>query len=172
MDMLTSLGITKDLIADLIINIGSIIVLFVIVKKLAYKPIKNFMDARTERLSAQKAEAEALSEDADKRLAEYTTLLAECDSAKAKAIAEGEAIAHKKAEEIIIDAQKTAEEIIRKAKLKADEDYQKMMEDATDHIVGLAMDASSALLQRTVNDDDNRKIVEEFLSTIDGDKNA
>ncbi len=172
MDMLTSLGITKDLIADLIINIGSIIVLFVIVKKLAYKPIKNFMDARTERLSAQKAEAEALSEDADKRLAEYTALLAECDSAKAKAIAEGEAIAHKKAEEIITDAQKTAEEIIRKAKLKADEDYQKIMEGATDYIVSLAMDATSALLQRTVNDDDNRKIVEEFLSTIDGDKNA
>ena len=147
MDMLTSLGITKDLIADLIINIGSIVVLFVIVKKLAYKPIKKFMD-------------------------EYTALLAECDSAKEKAITEGESIAHKKAEEIITDAQKTAEEIIRKAKLKAEEDYQKMMEDATDYIVSLAMEASSVLLKRTVNDDDNRKIVEEFLSTIDGDKNA
>ena len=58
--MLASLGITKDLIADLIINIGSIVVLFVIVKKLAYKPVKKFMDARTERVMAQKTEAEAL----------------------------------------------------------------------------------------------------------------
>ncbi len=172
MDMLTSLGITKDLIADLIINIGSIVVLFVIVKKLAYKPIKKFMDERTERLSAKESKAEALSEAADKRQAEYTALLAECDSAKEKAITEGESIAHKKAEEIITDAQKTAEEIIRKAKFKAEEDYQKMMEDATDYIVSLAMEASSVLLKRTVNDDDNRKIVEEFLGTIDGDENA
>ncbi len=172
MDMLTSLGITKDLIADLIINIGSIVVLFVIVKRLAYKPIKKFMDARAERLAAQKAEAEALSEEANKRLDEYNILLAECDNAKSEAIAQGEAIAHRESEQIITEAKRTAEEIIRKANEKAQEDYKKTMGEADDYIVNLTMEASSALLKRAVNDDDNKKIVEEFLKTIDGDKNA
>ena len=58
MDMLQSLGMSKDLIADLLINIVSIIVLYLVVKKLAYKPVKKFLDARTQRVEAQKTEAE------------------------------------------------------------------------------------------------------------------
>ena len=57
MDMLQSLGMSKDLIADLLINIVSIIVLYLVVKKLAYNPVKKFLDARTEKVEAQKAEA-------------------------------------------------------------------------------------------------------------------
>ena len=58
MEMLESLGMSKDLIADLLINIVSIIVLYLVVKKLAYKPVKKFLDARTEKVETEKAEAE------------------------------------------------------------------------------------------------------------------
>ena len=57
MDMLQSLGMSKDLIADLLINIVSIIVLYLVVKKLAYNPVKKFLNARTEKVEAQKLEA-------------------------------------------------------------------------------------------------------------------
>ncbi len=170
--MLESLGITKDLIADLIINIGSIVVLFVIVKKLAYKPVKSFMDARTARVMAQKIEAENLKADAEKQIEKYNSLLAECESAKANAIKEGEKQALKESEEIIADARKTAEEIVGKANTKAQEKYNRAIEEANDYIINLTIDASSMLLKREINDDDNKKIVEEFLKSADGDKNA
>jgi F-type H+-transporting ATPase subunit b len=170
--MLESLGITKDLIADLIINIGSIIVLFVIVKKLAYKPVKKFMYERTERVMAQKAEAEALMAQAEEKEEKYNSLLAECESAKAEAIKEGEKQAHKESEEIISDAKIKAEDIVSKAKAKAQEKYDRAVEEANDYIVNLTIDASSMLLKREINDDDNKKIVEEFLNSVDGDKNA
>jgi F-type H+-transporting ATPase subunit b len=172
MDILTSLGITKDTLADLIINIASIIVLYVVVKKIAYKPIKKFMDARTERLNLQRTEAEKLNEEASKKIEEYNALISDGESAKAQIIADGEEIAHKESEMIISEAKQTAAEIIRKANIKAEEHYKKTMEEAEDHIIGLSMEASSVLLKRTVNDEDNRKIVEEFLRTINGDKNA
>lgn len=170
--MLASLGITKDLIADLIINIGSIVVLFVIVKKLAYKPVKKFMDARTERVMAQKTEAEALKAEAEEKEARYSALLAECENAKAAAIKEGEKQAHKESEEIISEAKKKAEEIVSKANIKAQDKYDRAVEEANDYIVNLTIDASSMLLKREINDDDNKKIVEEFLNSVDGDKNA
>ena len=172
MDMLTSLGITKDLLADLIINIGSIVVLFVIVKKLAYKPVKKFMDARTERVMAEKAQADALSEEASKKIEEYNALLTECETAKAEAIKEGEKLAHKESEQIITEAKEKAEEIIGKAEAKAQEKYNRAVEEANDYIVNLTIDASSMLLKREINDEDNKKIVENFLNSIDGDKNA
>lgn len=172
MDMLASLGITKDLVADLIINIGSIVVLFIIVKKLAYKPVKKFMDARTERVMAQKAEAEALKTLAEEKEEKYNSLLAECEAAKAEAIKEGEKQAHKESEEIISEAKKKAEEIVSKANIKAQDKYNRAVEEANDYIVNLTIDASSMLLKREISDDDNKKIVEEFLKSVDGDKNA
>ena len=172
MDMLTSLGITKDLLADLIINIGSIVVLFVIVKKLAYKPVKKFMDARTERVMAEKAQADALNEEASKKIEEYNALLTECETAKAEAIKEGEKLAHKESEQIITEAKEKAAEIIGKAEAKAQEKYNRAVEEANDYIVNLTIDASSMLLKREINDEDNKKIVENFLNSIDGDENA
>lgn len=172
MDMLTSLGITKDLIADIIINIVSIAVLFLIVKKLAYKPVKAFMDARAQRLADEKEAAEKLYNEAEEKIRQYDALMADCEKAKAQAIAQGEQLAHKESEQIITNAKNKAEEIVHKAETKAQEKYNRALEEANDYIVSLTIDATSKLLKREIKDDDNKKIVEEFLNSVEGDKNA
>ncbi len=170
--MLASLGITKDLIADLIINIGSIVVLFLIVKKLAYKPVKKFMDDRASRVASQREEAEKLSAESSERIAEYEVLLAECETAKAIAIREGEKEALTESERIITEAQKKAEEIIARAEKKAQEKYDRAIEDADDYIISIIMAGSSHLLARAMTDEDNRKIVEDFLACVKGESDA
>ncbi len=172
MDMLTSLGITKDLIADIIINIISIVVLFLIVKKLAYKPVKRFMSERSERVMAEKQQAQELLEQAQAQKAECDLLMNECDKAKEKAIKEGEDAALKESEQIIRTAKEKAQIIIDKAEKKAQEKYDNAVHEADTYVVNLAIDASKALLGREVNDDDNKKIVEDFIKSLDGDKNA
>ena len=172
MDMLSSLGITKDLLADLVINIVSIVVLFLVVKKLAYNPVKKFMAARTEKVMAQKLEAEKLAEEAQAKSSEYEELLKECENAKAQAIKEGEALAREESGQIVSAAKEKAQSIIDNANKKAEEKYNRMIDEANDYIVNLTIDASSKLLKREVNDEDNRKIVEAFLNSVDGDKNA
>lgn len=172
MDMLSSLGITKDLLADLVINIVSIVVLFLVVKKLAYNPVKKFMAARTEKVMAQKLEAEKLAEEAQAKTSEYEKLLKECENAKAQAIKEGEALAREESGQIVSAAKEKAQSIIDNANKKAEEKYNRMIDEANDYIVNLTIDASSKLLKREVNDEDNRKIVEAFLNSVDGDENA
>lgn len=172
MDMLSSLGITKDLLADLVINIVSIVVLFLVVKKLAYNPVKKFMAERTEKVMAQKLEAEKLAEEAQAKSSEYDELLKECENAKAQAIKEGEALAREESGQIVSAAKEKAQSIIDNANKKAEEKYNRMIDEANDYIVNLTIDASSKLLKREVNDEDNRKIVEAFLNSVDGDKNA
>ena len=172
MDMLSSLGITKDLLADLVINIVSIVVLFLVVKKLAYNPVKKFMAARTEKVMAQKLEAEKLAEEAQAKSFEYEELLKECENAKAQAIKEGEALAREESGQIVSASKEKAQSIIDNANKKAEEKYNRMIDEANDYIVNLTIDASSKLLKREVNDEDNKKIVEAFLNSVDGDENA
>ncbi len=172
MDMLSSLGITKDLLADLVINIVSIIVLFLVVKKLAYNPVKKFLAERTEKIESQKLEAEKIASEAQEKSEEYDELLRECEIAKAEAIKEGEAIAREESERIVRAAKEKAQGIIDNANKKAEEKYNAMIDEANDYIVALTIEAASKLLKREVNDEDNRRIVEEFLGSVDGDKNA
>jgi F-type H+-transporting ATPase subunit b len=172
MDMLTSLGITKDLIADIIINIISIVVLFLIVKKLAYKPVKRFMSERSEKVMAEKQQAQELLEQAQVQKAECDLLMSECDKAKEKAIKEGEDAALKESEQIIRTAKEKAQTIIDKAEKKAQEKYDNAVREADTYVVNLAIDASKVLLGREVNDDDNKRIVEDFIKSLDGEENA
>ena len=75
MDMLQSLGMSKDLIADLLINIVSIIVLYLVVKKLAYNPVKKFLNARTEKVEAQKLEAAENLKEANEMKEKYDVII-------------------------------------------------------------------------------------------------
>ena len=163
--------LSVELIADLVINIVSIIVLFFVVRKLAYKPIKKFMDERTSRIMKEKEEAKALAEASESKRVEYETLLAKCESIETDAIRKGEEAARVEARNIIDNANKKAEEIVSKAQQKADERLSRAIEDSRDEIINATMDISSKLLGREITDADNRKIIDSFLAGL-GDENA
>ena len=66
--------VISDAVKDLIINIIDIIILFVIVRALAYKPVKKFLDARKERIAKEFSEAADLKKEAEEKKEEYTRL--------------------------------------------------------------------------------------------------
>jgi F-type H+-transporting ATPase subunit b len=166
MDMLQSLGMSKDLIADLLINIVSIIVLYLVVKKLAYNPVKKFLDARKERVEAQKAVAEESLKEATEMKEKYDELLKDCETAKADAIKEGIANAKTEATEILASAREQAKAIVDKANKNAKEQEQEAIDNAREEIVNLAIDASATLLKREFDDADNKRLIEDFLDSL------
>ena len=166
MDMLQSLGMSKDLIADLLINIVSIIVLYLVVKKLAYKPVKKFLDARTERVEAQKNEAATALTEATEMKEQYEELLKDSENAKADAIKEGINNAKAEATEIINSAREQAKTIVDKANKNAQEKEQEALDNAREEIVNLAIDASATLLKREFDDADNKRLIEDFLDSL------
>lgn len=162
------MNISAEMIADLIINIVSILVLFTVVKKLAYKPVKKFMQARTQRVMQKQADADELAETAKKQSEEYSQLLKNSADAEKNAFKKGEERAKAEAEKIIGAANEKAASIIAAAEKKAEETHRKMLEQSEDEIIDLSIEMSSKLLGREMNDSDNRKIVQKFL----GDNNA
>jgi F-type H+-transporting ATPase subunit b len=166
MDMLQSLGLTKDLLADLLLNIISIIVLYLVVKKLAYKPVKKFLDARTEKIEAEKAAASQTLSEATEMKEKYDELLKDCENAKADAIKEGIQKAKEESKEIIDSAREQAKTIVDKANRNVAQKEQEIIENSRDEIVDLAIDASATLLRREFDDSDNKKLIESFLDSL------
>ncbi len=144
----------------------ALIVLIVLVSVFAYKPIRNYLDKRSEYLANEVKDANknnALSkmklEEAERKIAESKKEAANIiDNAKNEANIERKKILDKTNEDII------------KLKAKSEEDItlqeEKAQKDIERSIVSIALDASKQVLSREVNEDDNKKIVEDFVSTL------
>ena len=150
---------------DLIINIINIIVLFVIVKSLAYKPVKKFLDARKARIDESLKNAESKNAEADALKAQYEEALKQSRQESDKIIGEAELSAQKRAAEITADADKKAADITEKARKDAEREYnERTLRDFKADVTDIAFDISKKILSREVTDADNMAIADEFFS--------
>lgn len=162
-------GVTiPDLAKDLLINILNIIILFVIVKALVYKPVKKFLDARTKRINDAKNEMEEKTKQAQEKLDEYSAMLAESKDKRAEIIGEAERTAKENSVKITENAKESARAIIAKAQSDIEAEHTAMLNSLQGEVAGLAVDISKQILKREFNDDDNLKIAESFFSEKNG----
>lgn len=164
--------LSGDMLIDLLINIASIVVLFLIVRKLVYKPVKKFMTARSERVAGAEEEANRRAAEAAAQKEEYEQKLAALETDKQQAVRESEEAARAAAQKILAAAQEKADSIVNGAQKKGQEAYDKRLEAGQDEIIDLSVDISSKLLARNISDDDNRRLAEEFLASLKGERHA
>ena len=149
--------VISDAVKDLIINIINIIILFVIVRGLAYKPVKKFLDARKERVAKELSDAAAAKQTAEEEALKYKELTE-------KSKAEGT--------EIINEAERTAKqsaaEITEKARENAKREREAQVASMKDEIAELAFDISRQVLSREVTDGDNMRIADSFFEKYQG----
>ena len=155
--------LSKDMIADLILNIINILVLFFVTKALLYKPVKKFLNARAEKLADAQNAAETAKTEAEKSKAKYDAVLSDAEKVKAEAVAKAEAEAKAQAERILAEAKAQAALTVEKGEKKAAAERDKMLADAKGDIIDATLDATEKLLGRVVTDEDNRRIIESFF---------
>ncbi|MCR4564291.1 MAG: F0F1 ATP synthase subunit B [Clostridiales bacterium] len=152
---------------DLLLNILNVILLFLITRFLVYKPVKKFMQARKDRIDAEKADAEQQMKEAEALKEEYSSLLADADEKARQTVLDGENEAKKRSAEIIGKANDEAERIRKDAEEKAEKEKGEALESMKGEVASLAVSISEKILSREITDKDNERIVESFLK--DGD---
>lgn len=155
--------VLSDLAKDLILNILNILILFFIVKSLAYKPVKKFLDARKARIEKEQSDANELRAQAEKSMEEYHALMQESESRANEIIRVAEQKARENAEEITAEAKEQAETIKQKAREDAKKTQRRALVEMKDEVTDLAFQISEKILSREVNDQDNKRLAEEFL---------
>lgn len=155
--------VISDAVKDLIINIINIVILFVIVKTLAYKPVKKFLDERKAKIENSLKEANAAKAEADAAAEQYSKLIADSKAAGADIIRDAEKQAKENADAVIANAKKTADGIIEKAKVQAKQEHDAALGNMKDDITDLAFGISARILSREVDNKDNMRIADEFF---------
>ena len=160
--------VISDAVKDLIINIINIVILFVIVRGLAYKPVKKFLDARKERIANELSEASSARQTAEEELLKYKELTEKSRAEGTEIINEAERTAKENAAEIIETAKQKAAEITEKARETAKKERETQIIAMRGDIAELAFDISKQVLSREVTDEDNMRIADEFFKKYQG----
>jgi F-type H+-transporting ATPase subunit b len=142
------------------------VVLLFILARFAFKPLTAAVEAREQRLEAAIREAEENRQKASQLLADQTKAL---DAARAEAqrvIAEGRVTGEKLRNEMLEQTKHQQHELLERARAEIDTERKRAIADLRREAVELALAGASKVIERNLDDQTNRKLVESFLATV------
>ena len=148
----------------------NILILYLVLRKLLFNPIKNMIDSRQKEIDDLYTDAESNRESAEAMKAEYEQKLALAD-------AEGEEIrraAQRRAtlreEEILREAEDTARLTLRRAEEQIELEKARALAEVKDEVSTLAVEIATAIIGRDVDGAEHATLIDDFISQVGEDK--
>ena len=141
-------------------------VLFVALYFLLYRPVRRFLDRRRQGVLKDIEDARNLKAQADAALAESRERLNASYSEAISKAAKIQEQAAENAKKIVEAAKEEAERIIQNAHKAADEAIKSNEQAMRDFAASLAVDISAKILGREITDDDNLRLIDDFLKEV------
>ena len=155
---------------QILISLANLFLLFLILKRFLFKPVKSVLDKRQSELDESYAAANAAEAQANEHRASYESKLAEAN-AKADAILEDATTTAKtRGEKIVAEAKERAEGILRTAEIEAELERKKAEAGIKREIVEVSGALAEKMLEREINKEDHRVLIDSFIEKI-GDNN-
>ena len=148
----------------------NLLLLFLVVKKFLYKPIKKMLDERQNTIegnyeAAEKAKEEALNE----KLA-YEEKIKDAKEEAAGIIKSAAEKAELRGEKIVAEAKEKADGIIRRAENDAELELKKAEDRIKQEIVDVSTLLAEKMLEREVKADDHKAMIDSFIDSIGEEK--
>jgi len=151
---------------DFVQYILNLIVLFIILRAILYKPVKKFMKARQDRIQKQQDDAKAVLEAAQGQKQQYEALLSDSRAEAGKLMEQSRSDAEKSAEQIIREAQEQAKQILAEARERAQAERTEALAGVRGEAVGISLELASKILAREVSASDNARLIDEYFSKV------
>ena len=148
---------------DILIYVINIVVLFILLRLILWKPISRFLSARAERVSSELDDAQKARLEAQALGQEYADNLAGIEEKGRDIMRESQIRASKEAEEILSEAREKASAMIVEACERIAEEKETAIDDAHSEIARLATDLAELILKREVVPADSMSAAEDFF---------
>ena len=144
----------------------NLLILYLFLKKILFKPVKNMIDSRQKEVddlysSAAKAEA-----DAKTMKSEYEAKLAKANEESEEILRTAQRRALLKEEDILKEAAQEATRIRDRASEEIELEKKRMLGEIKDEVSGMAVDIASALIGREVSGKEHEKFIDEFIDEL------
>jgi F-type H+-transporting ATPase subunit b len=144
----------------------SFIVLFVLLAKVAYPPIKKAMEARTNRIRENLDDAERVKTEASTILEEYQRQLADARNESNRIIEE----ARQTADQLRRDLMQRAEAEVNELKQRTQDDINaardRTMGELREQVAGLAIELAEKVVEANLDRDTNAALIERYIDQV------
>ena len=164
--MIQTLDVISVNIWQILISLANLLLIFLILKKLLWKPVQKVMDERKAMVDKQFADAADAQAEAEADKAQWAEKLATADDEAAARIAEADETARRHGDRVVADAKEKAEGIIRQAEAEAELERQKATASIREEIADLSAVLAEKMLEREINADDHRAMIASFLDEV------
>lgn len=148
----------------------NLVILYFILKKLAFKPIKNMIDSRQKEIDDMYSGAEAAQRDADAAKVEYEAKLAAANEESEEILKRAVRRAQLREEEILHEADEKAQRVLERAEEQIELEKKRAINEVKDEVSGMAIEIASAVIERDVDKSEHEAMIDNFIKNIGNEK--
>jgi F-type H+-transporting ATPase subunit b len=142
------------------------LVLWFVLSKFAFKPITAAVEAREKLLEDMILAAQADRAEAARILEEHQKQVEAARGDAQRIIAEGRAVGEKLRAEMIEETRAQQQEMLERARREIEAEKVRAVIELRHEAVDLAIAGASKVIEKNLDDESNRRIVESFLASI------
>ena len=149
-------------------TVANIIILFILLRIFLFKPINKIKNERTRTIQDNLDSAEKARTEAEEMKEQYESTIGDAKEEAKNILMKAHEDAESERAAIIKKSHDEAEEIVSAAGKAAENERRLVLQQAQSQIADLAIEAASKIVGANVDDEKNRRLVDEFLSGKEG----
>ena len=142
------------------------VLLLVVLKKVAWGPILDALDARENEIKDALNAAEKAREEAERVSSDYEDSIRKAQAEAQQIISDAKTAGEKVKLDLEAIANEKADEIIEKAKTQIDTERVRVISEIKTVAIEISLSAAAKVIEKNLDSDDNRKLVNEALEGI------
>jgi F-type H+-transporting ATPase subunit b len=148
-------------------TILTFLILFFVLRKLAFGPIQNMIDQRRDTIEESVRAADNSRREAERLLAEYRESIAKAKHEAEEIIERAHKVGESTKSEIVNQAKEQAHKEVEDARDQIQRETRKALQEIKDQVADLAILAAGKVTAKTISSEDHLRLVDEALSEVD-----
>ena len=161
-----SLDIISINIWHIVISLCNLLLLYLMLKKFLYKPVKKVLADRQAAIDVRYREADAARSEALKAQAEWNEKMADADTQAAGIVSSAVESANRQSSAILGETREKADRMISRARAEAEAERRRAEDDIKTQIADVSVILAGKILDREINAEDHSDLINSFISEI------
>ena len=144
----------------------NLLVLYLVLRKLLFKPVKNMIDSRQKEIDDMYSDAEKSREDAAVMKAEYEEKISRANEESEEILKSAVRRAQLREEEILREANGKAARVMKRAEEQVELEKKRAINEAKNEVSDMAIGIASAVIERDISRAEHEAMIDEFIRTM------
>jgi F-type H+-transporting ATPase subunit b len=144
----------------------NLLVLYFVLRKLLFKPVKNMIDSRQQEIDGMYSDAEKSREDADAMKADYEEKISHAKEESEEILKNAVRRAQLREEEILREANDKAARVMKRAEEQVEMEKKRAINEVKNEVSDMAIGIASAVIERDIDRKEHEALIDEFIRTM------